>query len=159
MSAMLDYLAEDDTLVVFDIDGVLAVYEFGLSHSACPDEQWQDYIAEHDPYATMRPVRQLQRFIELKDPSRVYACSVAAPYEADCKRAFVKRNYAIPEDQVLIVENKQGKFDALRGLQEASGLPQRKIALVEDTVKTLNMVYEQSDFTTVHVSSFFDYGL
>lgn len=157
MSEMLDFLAEEETRVVFDIDGVLAIYEFGLSHSACPDDEWQDYIRTNDPYATMRPAWQFQRFIERKRPECVYACSVGEPYEAECKRAFVLRNYAIPEENILIVSNKQEKLDSLRRIQQQTGLPEQRIALVEDTVKTLNMVYETTDFTTVHVSSFFDF--
>lgn len=159
MSQMLDFLSEDETCVVFDIDGVLAIYEFGLSHSACPDAEWQDYIRTHDPYATMRPARQFQRFIERKRPDRVYACSVGEPFEADCKRAFVQRNYSIPVENVLIVGSKQEKLDSLKRIQHQTGLPEQRIALVEDTVKTLNLVYETTGFTTVHVSSFFDYDV
>lgn len=157
MSEMLDYLAEDGTAVVFDIDGVLAIYEFGLSHSACPDEEWGRYIRENDPYATMRPVRQIQRFVERKRPERVFACSVAGEFEALGKQRFVTANYVIPEENVLLVESSVEKIEALRRVRERLDLPERRVALVEDTVKTLNQVYEASDFTTVHVSSFFDY--
>ena len=157
MSQMLDYLSEDETAVVFDIDGVLAVYEFGLSHNACPDEEWERYIRENDPYAGMAPVEQFRRFIERKRPDRVFACSVAGEFEDECKRRFVLDNYAIPEDNIYLVDSKDKKLDVLYKVQERLGLPQRRVALVEDTVKTLNHVYDNSSFTTVHVSSFFAY--
>ena len=67
MSRILDYLMEPETVIVFDIDGVLAPYEFGeLCHSACPDEDWKSYVLTKHPYAHIRPVPQLQRFIEEK---------------------------------------------------------------------------------------------
>lgn len=50
MSDILSYLAEPETVVVFDIDGVLAPYEFGeLSHAACLDGDWKTYVLEEPP--------------------------------------------------------------------------------------------------------------
>lgn len=37
---MIDYLMEKETIVVFDIDGVLAVYEFGDCRHGVDDEVW-----------------------------------------------------------------------------------------------------------------------
>lgn len=158
MSQILDYLLEPETAVVFDIDGVLAVYEFGeLCHSACPDDEWESYVRTHDPYATSRPVRQIQRFVREKGPERVWACSQASEFEAKGKRDFVLRNYDIAPDHVAIVPDKAAKVDFLRQLARGLGVEERRVALVEDTVKTLDLVCASSDCTTVHVSSFFDY--
>ena len=67
MTKLMEYLLEPQTAVVFDIDGVLAVYEFGeLLHSACPDEDWEDYVRTHDPYASSRPVPQIKRLSRLR---------------------------------------------------------------------------------------------
>ena len=156
MTKLLDYLAEPETAIVFDIDGVLAVYEFGeLSHSACPDDEWEAFVRERDPYGHARPVSQIQRFIERKGPERVFACSVAEDYEADGKRDFVLRCYGIPADHVRIVSAKPEKLAYLEEVRESLALAPERVALVEDTVGTLNLVYETTGFTTVHVSSFF----
>jgi hypothetical protein len=158
-SPLLEFLEEDETAVVFDVDGVLAVYEFGeRSHSACPDWEWESYVREHDPYAFSRPVRQLQEFIAAKDPSRVFACSVAADYERHAKRDFVLRNYRIPRENIQLVSSKPEKLAYLSNVRKKLDLPERRVALVEDTVSTLDLVYETTGFTTVHVSSFFSYG-
>ncbi|WP_350454197.1 hypothetical protein [Slackia heliotrinireducens] len=156
MTKLIDYLAEPETAVVFDIDGVLCVYEFGdLSHSACPDDDWESYVVNQRPYDSALPVPVLQRFIQEKGPDRVFACSVAEDYEASGKLAFVTRNYAIPADHVRLVSSKPEKRAFLEELRDGLGLPEQRVALVEDTVKTLDALSDGSAFTTVHVTSFF----
>lgn len=158
LTPLLSYLLEPETALVFDIDGVLAPYEYGeLCHSACPDEDWERFVREEDPYGRMRPVRLIQRFVEEKGPERVYACSVAMDFEADGKRDFVLRNYAIPAEHVSIVAAKADKLAFLEEVRAALGVEPARVALIEDTVGTLNLVYEQTSFTTVHVSSLFAY--
>ena len=158
MSKLLDYLLEEDTAVVFDVDGVLAVYEFGdLSHTACPDDDWEAYVRANDPYACVPAVRQIQRFVERKRPDRVYACSVAQDFEAPGKLAFVTANYAIPAENVRLVAHKADKVAFMYEVAENLGLPEERVALVEDTVKTLDLVANTTGFTTVHVSSFFSF--
>lgn len=156
MSRILDYLMEPETVIVFDIDGVLAPYEFGeLCHSACPDEDWKSYVLTKHPYAHIRPVPQLQRFIEKKGTGKVFACSVAEDYEEEGKREFVVDGYGIAPKQVLFVRSKKEKVPALKELALSLGLPEKRIALVDDAVKTLDVVMEETGCTTVHVSSFF----
>lgn len=156
MQDILSYLAEPETIVVFDIDGVLAPYEFGeLSHTACLDGDWKAYVLEEHPYAHIRPVPQIQRFIEKKGTERVFACSVAEDYEEEGKRSFVTTNYGLPADHVKLVRSKAGKVDELRALAKEFAVPERRVALVEDTVKTLDEVARKTGCTTVHVSSFF----
>lgn len=158
MSKLIDYLLEPETAVVFDIDGVLAVYEFGeLSHSACPDDEWESYVRAHDPYASSRPVAEIREFVRRKGPERVFACSVAADFEATGKRDFVLANYPIAPDHVRIVGDKADKLGFLDDVARVHALPRRRVALVEDTVSTLDMAYGQG-FTTVHVTSFFGFG-
>lgn len=158
MSKILDYLAEPETAVVFDIDGVLAVYEFGdLVHSACRDDEWESYMRSHNPYQDVPPVSQIQDFVAHKDPDRVFACSVGADYEEEGKRSFVLANYAIPQDNIRIVRDKKDKLKFLEDVADKLDLPQERVAIVEDTVKTLDKIYDKTDFTTVHISSFFAY--
>ena len=156
MGRLLDYLLEDETAVVFDVDGVLAVYEFGeRGHTACPDEDWEAFVREHDPYASVPAVRQIQAFVQRKGPGRVFACSVAQDFEAPGKLAFVTANYAVPADNVRLVAEKAAKVAFLEEVAARLGLPQERVALVEDTVETLDLVAATTAFTTVHVSTFF----
>ena len=158
LTPLLSFMLEPETALVFDIDGVLAPYEYGeLCHSACPDDDWERFVREEDPYGHMRPVRLIQRLIEEKGPERVYACSVAMDFEAAGKRDFVLRNYGIPANHVSIVSAKANKLAFLEEVRAALGVEPARVALIEDTVGTLNLVYEQTGFTTVHVSSLFAY--
>ena len=160
MTKLMEYLLEPQTVVVFDIDGVLAVYEFGdLSHSACPDEDWEDYVRTHDPYASSRPVPQIQRFIKDKGIDHVWACSQASDVEAPGKRAFVTRCYELAPSHVVTVAQKAEKVGFLRQLARKLEIPERRVAIVEDTVKTLDLIVQETDCVTVHVASFFDYGM
>ena len=64
-------------------------------------------------------------------------------------------NYNIPEENILKVSSKDEKLDVLRKfMKEDDKYP---IAIVEDTVKTLDKIYKEiPQVYTVHVSSFFD---
>ena len=67
MSKITDYLLKDDVIVVMDVDGVLAPYEFSeLSHSMTDDE-WDRLVASgENPYKDVRPIKLMQKFIQRK---------------------------------------------------------------------------------------------
>lgn len=76
MSKITDYLLKDDVIVVMDVDGVLAPYEFSeLSHSMTDDE-WDRLVASgENPYKDVRPIKLMQEFIQKKGIDKVYTCS------------------------------------------------------------------------------------
>ena len=158
MTQLIDYMMEPETALVFDIDGVLAPYEFGeLRHSACPDEGWEEYVRTQDPYAHIRPVKLIQEMIEQKGPERVFACSVAASYELAGKRDFCLQEYGLAPENVSIVAAKVEKIEFLHQVSQRLGLPTERVVLIEDTVKTLDMAMD-AGFATAHVSSLFAFG-
>lgn len=157
MSRRLEYLLEEETTVVFDIDGVLAAFEFGeLKHNGCKDDEWEQYVIENRPYDEARAIPQIKQFIKDKGIQEVYVCSVAAPFEEENKKEFVMREYGIPAEHIVFVRDKKEKINFLYEL--AKDKEEIRVALVEDTTSTLNQLYNASDFCTVHVSSFFFYG-
>lgn len=157
MSKVMEYLLNDDVIVVFDVDGVLSAFEFGeLRHNGCDDKDWESFVIDNKPYDRMIGIPQMQKFIADKGCRNIYTCSVSEPYEEENKRNFVFREYEIPEDHIKFVRNKKDKIEFLRELAKITN-DEKKVAIVEDTVSTLNAIYEQSDFITVHVSSFFFY--
>lgn len=157
MSKILDYLLRKDVKVVFDVDGVLCPYEFGnLSHQACPDAEWETFMRKHKPYDKFRAIPQMRQFIHDKGVENVYTCSVSEPYEEENKRNFIIREYGLPEEHIIFVRNKAEKVYFLYELNKEIK-DQRKIALVEDTVETLDRISGETGFTTVHISSFFYY--
>ena len=151
---ILKKLLADDVIVVFDIDGTLATYEFGAEcHVACDDSVWDTFVKENQPYSKMKAVPQIAQFIHDKGTDNVYVCSVAADYERDDKGGFVHSQYGIPNDHVIFVDSKKDKTDVLRKLGQGG----KRVAIVDDTVATLEMVYKETGYMTVHVSSFFFY--
>lgn len=155
MSKVLDYLMRKDVAVVFDIDGVLAPYEFDELHHSWPADDWENYVINNKPYSALPAIPQLKKFIEDKN-GNVYACSVAEDYEKEDKGSFVTNKYGIPKENIIFVEEKPQKMEFMKELAQKFG-GEDKVALVEDTVKTLDAIYETSDFITVHISSFFFY--
>ena len=156
MSKILEHLMKPSTTVVFDVDGVLAAYEFGeLNHCGCQDEYWEDFCKGNNPYDKAKPIPQIEKFIKAKGRNHIYVCSVAKDYERINKTAFCMREYGISRDHIFFVDNASEKQAVLEKIEEMEGKKQINIALVEDTVTTLNQLYTETDFCTVHVSSFF----
>lgn len=87
---------------------------------------------------------------------KVYACSKSPFSEIPGKRAFIKDNYGLPDDNIYFTLEKTEKLTVLQTLQQKLGLKPSQIAIVEDTVKTLDYIRAHSDFVTVHVSSFME---
>lgn len=142
-------------IVVFDIDGVLAAYEFGENchYASIWDEAFKSET--DNPYCQINPLPKLQQFIQEMDPKDVYVCSVASPFEIDAKGGFVTRNYNIRKENILFVEEKSKKIEVLKKIKEERG--GKQIAIVDDTVKTLDQIFNQGGFLTIHISSFFDF--
>lgn len=156
MSQVLKHLLNKDIFVVFDVDGVLAAYEFGkLNHNA-ENRNWEEYVIKNKPYDNINPVPQLQRFIHDKG-KHVYVCSVATQYEEENKKNFVIREYGIPEPNIKFVKSKEEKVLFLKELAKIAG-SEEKVALVDDTVSTLNQIFNETNCITVHISSFFFYN-
>lgn len=76
--------------------------------------------------------------------------------EAAAKTKFAINNYNIPKENIFFVSDKMKKLDFLRYLHEKKypKLQESNIAIVEDTAETLNHILNNSNFMTVHVSSF-----
>ena len=142
--------------VIFDVDGVLAPYEWGTNcRHSMPDDEWDSRLAAgEDLYKTIQPVKILQDFIAQKNPDEVYVCSKAANVEAKSKKEFCIREYGIKPKNICLVKKKSDKLMLLNTLRDTLGIPENRIAIVEDTVETLDMIAEKGDYKTIHVSSF-----
>lgn len=159
MSTLMGYLLQPDTVIFFDVDGVLAPYEFGVNKHCINDEEWDRKItAGEDMYSTVSPIRLFQNFIERKGTDNVYVCSKASTEEYASKMKFCQDGYGIPSDHIFLVASKREKLDILRSFSIALDIPEEKIAMVEDTVETLDIIFNNTNCATVHVSSFLDYN-
>jgi len=159
MSKILELAKRADSVLIFDIDGVLAPYEYGdTNHNACKDEDWENYIACNNVYETVRSIKTIQEFVMNKDSSKIYVCSVAASYEVELKKQFVVQNYSILEDHIYFVKSKKEKLDLMNYIKEQyhPDLEDKALILIDDTVKTLTDIQENSNYSTMHVSSFLE---
>lgn len=154
---LMQFLRKQNTILVFDIDGVLAPFEYGVHcHNACLDSEWNSYIQIHDVYGETRPVKTLQELIRQKNNDCIFVCSQADENEKPRKIKFVTDHYGILKNHIYFVKHSLEKLDCLKAIHQnwfPQGRPEQ-IVLIEDTVKTLNYVQENSRFSTVHISSF-----
>lgn len=154
---LFNHLLKKEVIVVFDVDGVLAPYEFGDKKHCLSDDKWDEMLEKGiDVYSNVTPIKVLQKFIKRKGTENVYVCSVSSIKEYDSKVAFCMKKYSIPEDHIILVKYKTDKVSFLDALSKAMKLPHNEIALVEDTVETLDQA-AKSGYCTVHISSFFNF--
>lgn len=154
---IVNKLLENGMIVVFDVDGVLAPYEWGENSHSLSTVDWNlGFLNGEDLYANIKPIKKLQKFINKKDKNEVYVYSCGEWFEIFPKTDFCANNYSIQKENIAIVKNVNDKLTYLDKLCELTKYPQEKIAIVEDTVSTLDYIARNSDYMTVHVSSFFD---
>lgn len=154
---ILQHLLEPEIVVVFDVDGVLAPYEFGyLSHSM-PDEEWDKMVKDGiNPYSVISYSPKMKKFISLKDIKKVYVCSKCTVKEESGKREFVQEKYGILPENIFFVREQDDKIAILEHIKEVENVSDQEVAIVEDTVKTLDKIRENGNYITVYISSFID---
>jgi hypothetical protein len=160
MTNAVKNLLNPDNIVVFDCDGCLCVYEMGeTKHMAVNNNDWQEYVKSHKPYDTAMSIPQVQRFIKDKGVENVYVCSKAfTEDEEEQKRSFIHREYNIDSKHIFFVKETSDKINVLKEIaSERCDGDENKVAMVEDTVATIDAICETSDFLTLHISSFFTY--
>lgn len=161
MTSAVKNLLRPEVVVVCDADGVLVVYEMGEHHHCVvPNSEWLEYVKTNRPYDTARPIAQMQKFIADKGADNVYVCTVIlSEEEKGQKKDFIMREYGIPEDHIIFVSKASEKAARLLELQSelSKTRDNLQMAMIEDTVSTIDYLYENTDFFTVHISSFFDY--
>lgn len=156
---LIEELSSNGMVVVFDVDGVLAPYEWGFKKHCMSDEEWTTILESgEDMYSHVKPIKCIQDFIKNKRIEDVYICSKSEDAEYESKMAFCMREYGISKENIKLVEHKSDKVLFLDELSKKLDIPQNKIALVEDTVETLDNIAKTRDYFTVHVSSFFEEG-
>lgn len=156
---LIEELSSNGMVVVFDVDGVLAPYEWELRKHCMSDKEWTSILESGvDMYSHVKPIKCMQDFIKNKRIEDVYICSKSEKAEYESKKNFCIREYGIPEDHIKLVEHKFDKVLFLDELLEKLNTFPEKIAIVEDTVETLNEIANTRHYYTVHVSSFFEEG-
>ena len=160
MSKIKELLQMKDTVLVFDIDGVLAVLEFGdTNHYKLDDEEWNKATSLNINYYTQELVSlKMQKFLKEKNMDNIYVITTSAnDNEGKMKQEFVNKYYNIKSENVYYVLNNKNKVDKLKEIKEMyPTLEDYKIVMIDDTVEILNIIMDNTNFSTAHISSFLD---
>ena len=160
MSKIREILNDNESVLVFDIDGVLAVMEWGeYNHYGEDDETWTKMYETRANYYTEDFVcKRMQEFLKKKDTNRIYVITKAfSENEAEDKKDFVYNFYGIPRDHVYYVRNNFDKSNVLVQIKKNyPDLSDHKLVMVDDTVEVLTNVMDNTPFSTAHISSFLD---
>lgn len=165
MSRIRELLIDPKSVLVFDVDGVLAAYEYGAhNHNACTDEEWMKYMCSHKPYRHARPLKTIQNFLKyLKnnghDMNRIFVCTQCfGEEELNEKKYFVVNNYPIHIANIYKVESEEEKLTALNFIHDSifPDVPDENIIMIDDTAAVLTHIQNNSGYSTVHISTFME---
>ena len=161
MSKIKDILNDKNTILVFDIDGVLALMEWGeYNHFGQTDEEWTKMYQDNNlNYYTEECVsKRMQDFLKDKDKSKLYVITKAySENEWKDKINFANKFYNIPKEHVFYVDSNNKKADVLIDIaKKYKEIDEHHIAIIDDTVEVLNDVKAKTHYTTIHISSFLD---
>ena len=160
MSKIKKILKDEESVLVFDVDGVLAIMEWGeYNHFNDNDEEWNKMCEEGiNTYTEDKVSKKMQNFLKDKDTNRIYVITtIGTDNELKFKKNYVEKYYNIPKENVYYVENNNQKIKELKKIKENyPKLEDYKIIMIDDTTEILTDIMENTDFSTAHISSFLD---
>ncbi len=160
MSEIQNIINNKDSILVFDVDGVLAKLEFGKYNHFMDDIEWENaYKNGINCYDESKVIKKMQDFIRTRNMDNVYVATVVTcgDNEGMNKVAYLIKYYGIHKENIYYVPNNKDKLEVLLKIKEKyPELSPRNIVLIDDTVEILNDVMNNSEFITAHISSFLD---
>jgi hypothetical protein len=160
MSKIKEILNDKDSVLVFDVDGVLAIMEWGeYNHYGEDDETWTNMYKEGTYLYTEKYVsKRMQKFLEDKDKSRIYVITaIGVNKEGKYKKEYVEKYYDIIPDNVYFVDRNNDKRSILNNIKNKyPKLEDYKLIMIDDTPDILTDIQENTNFSTAHISSFLD---
>lgn len=160
MSKIKELLTNENSVLVFDIDGVLAVLEWGEHTHFVGDEADWDSLCEKgiNTYTQERVSPKMQKFLEPKNKANVYVITMAYnENEKEFKKEYAKKYYNIPKENVYCVEKNRQKTETLKKIKEKyPNLEDRYLIMIDDTTEILDDIMTRTNFSTAHISSFLD---
>ena len=159
MSKIKKFLNDNNNILVFDVDGVLAPLEYAdYNHYLLDDEAWTKMLEEGgNPYKDLKPFTKMQKYISTKDINNIYVASrIMNEQESKSKTSFLVNNYNIKKENIYTVYNNEDKLKVLNKIKEDNNLSEESIGIIDDTVEVLNHVMNNSKYRTIHISTFLD---
>ena len=147
-------------MLAFDIDGVLALLEFGeYNHYYMSDEDWDNFVSDNNNLYTEDKVsKKMQEFLKSIDKTRVYVITaIGVNKEGEYKKEFVKKYYDINPKNVYFVDRNNDKVKWLNEIKKMHpDIKDYQLIMIDDTPDILTEVQESTNFSTAHISSFLD---
>lgn len=159
MSEIQNIINNKDSILVFDVDGVLAKLEFGKYNHFMDDVEWADANKNGiNCYDESKVIKKMQDFIRTRNMDNIYVATVASGEgEGNNKIEYLEKYYNIKKENVYYVPSNNDKLEVLLKIKEKyPEVSPRNIVLIDDTVEILNDVMNNSEFITAHISSFID---
>ena len=156
-SKIKELFENSNTVYIFDVDGVLAPIEYGeYTHYELDDEAWAKALLTNNFYGDKKPFETFKSFLKDKDKKRIYvATKVMNDTEKTQKIEFLEKNYGIKKENIFEVYKNEEKLEVIKKIKEEYPLLDAKyFVMIDDSVEVLNHIMENSEFSTVHVSSF-----
>ena len=98
MSRIKELLKDNNSILVFDVDGVLALMEFGdRNHYYASDEDWDNEVDNGlNLYTEDKVSKKMQQFLKNKDMNKVYVITtIGVNKEGEYKKEYLKKYYNI----------------------------------------------------------------
>lgn len=160
MSKIKNLISDNNSIIAFDVDGVLAKLEWGeYTHFVGNEDEWDKLCEENiNTYTKEKVSSTMQNFLKNKDKTKIYVITCShTENEKKFKKEYLKKYYNILEDNVYFVEkNSQKKGKLMEIKKKHSSIDDHHIIMVEDTVEILDDIMNNTNFTTVHISTFLD---
>ena len=161
MSRIKELLNDKNSILVFDVDGVLALLEFGeRTHYEMNDELWKEANEKGVNYYTEDKVsKKMQKFLKNKNMDNIYVITTVldTSNEDEFKKEYVNKYYNIKKENVIYVKNNTEKTPTIIKIKEKyPKLLDEQIIMIDDTTDILSNIMEHTNFSTAHISSFLD---
>ena len=160
MSKISSIITNPNSVLVFDVDGVLAKLEFGENTHHILEQEWNKINEENiNLYNEDKVIMTMRRFIREKNINKIYVITlVQNDNESKFKKMFLNKYYNILINNIYCVKSKQEKINKLLEIGKMyPKLDDENIIMIDDSVEILDEVIKKTNFSTAHISSFLDY--
>ena len=160
MSKIKQLLKDNNSVLVFDVDGVLALMEFGeRNHYYACDEEWDNEVDNGlNLYTEDKVSKKMQNFLKNKNMNKIYVITtIGVNKEGEYKKEYLKKYYNILDKNIYFVNKNRDKTSELIKIRNLNNdVADEHIIMIEDTTDILTDIQDNTNFSTAHISSFLD---
>ncbi len=159
MNKIKELLKDKNSVLVFDIDGVLAILEFGeYNHYYASDEDWDKFVEDNNLYTEDKVSKKMQEFLKDTDKNRVYVITqIGIDKEGTYKKEYAEKYYGIKPENIYFVYRNNDKISKLNEIRNKHPeVEDYQVIMIDDTPDVLTDVQLKTKYSTAHVSSFLD---